>query len=116
MHLLGSCRQPVSKVWMGQADQSLGSLSRREPLQICAAVLGDYVMDICARCRDRARKPRDNLADLAVLDRRLEGDEGHSSLGGIGSSDEIELAAGGGKLMASYVLRVAGPCQVHFNR
>src|SRR6202453_691151 len=73
-------------------------------------------MNICARCRDWARKPGDNLADLAVLDRRLEGDERHSTLGRIRAPDEVELPARGGKLMAPYVFGVAGPGQIHFDR
>src|ERR1700689_3542479 len=73
-------------------------------------------MNICARCRDWARKPGDNLANLAGLDRRLEGDERHSTLGRIRAPDEVELPARGGKLMAPYVFGVAGPGQIHFDR
>src|ERR1700691_3066126 len=73
-------------------------------------------MNICARCRDWARKPGDNLADLDALARRLEGDERHSTLGRIRAPDKVELPARGGKLMAPYVFGVAGPGQIHFDR
>src|SRR4029077_4823464 len=114
--LLGRCREPVPERGVRQCDQSLCSLRRGEPLQIGNAVFGNYVVNIGARCCYRTRESRHNFADLALLDRRLEGDERHSSLGRIGTSDKVELSAGGSELMAPHVFRVAGSRQVHFNR
>src|ERR1700689_4133703 len=108
MHLLGRGSKPVSEIRVRQSDQSLCSLRRGEPLQISNAVFGNYVMNICARCCNRPGESRDNFADLAILDRRLEGDKRHSSLGRIGTSDKVELSAGGSELMPIHVFRIAG--------
>jgi hypothetical protein len=51
MHLLGRGRKPVSEIRVRQSDQSLSSLRRGEPLQICNAVLGNRGP------RDRSTKP-----------------------------------------------------------
>src|SRR5580658_8984093 len=116
MHLLGRGSKPVSEIRMRQSDQSLCSLRRGEPLQICNAVFGNYVMNIGARCCYRTGESRHNFADLALLDRRLEGDERQSSLGRISTSDKVELAAGGSELMPIHVFRIAGAGEVHFAR
>src|ERR1700733_7711004 len=116
MHLLGRGRKPVSEIRVRQSDQSLCSLCRGEPLQICNAVFGNYVMNICARCCYRTGKSRHNFANLAVLDRRLEGDERHSPLGGIGTSEKVELSAGRSELVPIHVFRIAGASEVHFDR
>src|SRR6202453_2615911 len=72
-------------------------------------------MNTSARCRYRTGKPGDNLTDLAILDLRLEGNEGHSALARIGASYKVELSAGRGELVTVYILRVASLCQVHLD-
>src|ERR1700683_4838926 len=114
--LLGRCREPVLERGVRQCDQSLCSLRGGEPLQICNAVFGNYVVNIGAWCCYRTGKSRHNLANLAVLDRRLEGDERHSSLGLNGALDKLELSAGRSELMPIHVFRIAGAGEVHFDR
>ena len=91
MRLPGRGRQIVPKNRVRKSDQGVRPLSGGKSLQIHNTVFGDDVMNIRARCSDRAGEPRHNLADPATLDGRLERDEGHPTPGRVGASYEIEL-------------------------
>ena len=67
VHVFRCRRELFLERGMRQGDQSLRPLRGGEALQIRDAVFGNYIMNICTRCRDRTGKPRDNLVILPSL-------------------------------------------------
>src|ERR1700720_4623453 len=65
VELLGGSRQLVPELRMSEADQRMGALGRGQALEVCGSELGDDVVRVDARSRDRPFEPRHDARNLA---------------------------------------------------
>ena len=57
MQLLRRCKELVAEFGMGEADQRVSALSRGQALEVCRSELGDDIVRVDARSRDRPLEP-----------------------------------------------------------